>query len=259
MGDWQHELFVEKADLFLRVMDARWPRAEKLVEGMLGVLSGYGIHSGELLDLCCGNGRICVHMAKRGFRATGIDISDRFLEDAGEKAREHGVSHLTRFVQGDVREFKRVLGHISQPFDVVTSVWTSVGYSIREGDVSIFSQARELARKGAVLVVADTAHSARWPVVRTSYSDLGDMVMLEEAKQDQFRFTVQTTWSFYSKDGQNLKFVDKVGFEIHVYGLSEFSSLLSEAGWEPVVAYGDLSTLQPLTPLTGLNLVSVAK
>lgn len=32
---------------------------------MVKVLSGFGLVSGNLLDLCCGNGRIPVYMAKK--------------------------------------------------------------------------------------------------------------------------------------------------------------------------------------------------
>jgi hypothetical protein len=49
-----------------------------------------------------------------------------------------------------------------------------------------------------------------------------------------------------------------VEFEIHVYSLSELSSLLREAGWETVRFYGNLSTLQPMSPLTSMNIVAKA-
>jgi hypothetical protein len=67
-----------------------------------------------------------------------------------------------------------------------------------------------------------------------------------------------TSWTFYNRRGQDLEFMDKVDITHHVYSLSELSSLLLKAGWEPVASYGNLATLQPVTPLTHMNIVAKA-
>jgi len=54
-------------------------------------------------------------MARRGFRAVGVDISRAFIEDANKKAREHGVSDRTKFLEGDVRCLKEVLKGFLNP------------------------------------------------------------------------------------------------------------------------------------------------
>ncbi|MEM3730443.1 MAG: hypothetical protein QW667_02930 [Candidatus Bathyarchaeia archaeon] len=66
MEEWIKKLFVERADIFLKLLNERWARTEGLVNGMLKALSSFNIFSGNLLDLCCGNGRISVYMAKKG-------------------------------------------------------------------------------------------------------------------------------------------------------------------------------------------------
>lgn len=65
--------------------------------------------------------------------------------------------------------------------------------------------------------------------------------------------------SLLQKVRENLEFIDRIEYEIHVYSLSELSALLRKAGWEPVAFYGSFSTLQPMSPLTSLNLVAKAK
>ena len=82
------------------------------------------------------------------------------------------------------------------------------------------------------------------------------MVLMESRKYDQTTSQMKTSWAFYKKRDRDLEFVDRVEFEIHVYSLSELSSLLREAGWEVVASYGDLSTMQPMSPLTSLNIVA---
>lgn len=99
--DWVNKLFIDRSDLFLRLLNQKWPETEELVNGMTKVLDGFGIKSGNLLDLCCGNGRVSIHMAKKGFKTVGVDISMAFPDDAGRKAKEHGVSNLVTFLEGD--------------------------------------------------------------------------------------------------------------------------------------------------------------
>ena len=67
-----------------------------------------------------------------------------------------------------------------------------------------------------------------------------------------------TSWIFYNRRGQDLEFIDRVDITHHVYSLSELSSLLLKAGWETVASYGNLATLQPMSPLTHMNIVAKA-
>ena len=39
----------------------------------------------HLLDLPCGNGRLSFELARRGYRVTGVDISEEFIEEARSK------------------------------------------------------------------------------------------------------------------------------------------------------------------------------
>ena len=215
---------------------------------MVKVLSDFGILSGNLLDLCCGNGRISIYMAKKGFKAVGVDISKAFIEDARRKAKEHKVSELVTFLEGDVRKLKEAVGTFSQPFDVIINAWTSVGYFSQNDDLSIFKQARELSREGAVLFVAETTHSEYISLKfsPTGYRELDSIVMLENRKYDPTTSQMTASWAFYNKRGEDLEFIDRVEIQHHIYSLSELSSLLSSAGWQVVAFYGSLSTLQPM-------------
>jgi 2-polyprenyl-3-methyl-5-hydroxy-6-metoxy-1,4-benzoquinol methylase len=260
MGDWTKKLFIERSDLFLKIMNQRWAKTEQLVNGIVKLLDDFGIKSGNVLDLCCGNGRTSIYMAKKGFRTVGVDISRAFLEDARRKAKEHGVSHIASFVEGDVRNLKAVLGTVSKPFDVIVNVWTSIGFYHEKDDLNMFKQARQLSREDAALFIAETIHTEYLSLKfnPTSYAELDDMVMLENRKYDPTTAQANTCWTFYNKRGENLEFIDKAEILHHVYNLSELCALLKKAGWKTIASYGNLSTLQPMNPLTSMNIVAKA-
>jgi ubiquinone/menaquinone biosynthesis C-methylase UbiE len=235
-------------------------KTEELANGMTRVLGGFGVESGNLLDLCCGNGRVSIYMAERGFKTVGVDISQAFLEDARRKARERGVSNLVNFLEGDVRNLNGVIGRSFQPFDIIVSAWTSIGFYKQEDDLSIFKQARQLSKEGATLFVAETIHTEYLSLkfTPTSYTELDHIIMLENRKYDPTTSQISTSWTFYNKRGQDLEFVDKVDITHRVYSLSELAALLRRAEWETVATYGSLSTLQPMSPLTHMNIVAKA-
>jgi SAM-dependent methyltransferase len=82
--------------------------AEPVVEAMLDLA---GVRAGDMLyDLGCGDGRIVLGAAKRGARATGIDIDPLPLNFARLYARRAGaeVESRVRFVRDDF--FKVDLG-----------------------------------------------------------------------------------------------------------------------------------------------------
>jgi SAM-dependent methyltransferase len=260
MSDWVKKLFIDRADLFLKILNQRWARTEELVNGIVKVLNGYGITSGNLLDLCCGNGRISVYMAKKGFRAVGVDISKALLDDARKKAREHRVMNTATFLQGDVRRLKEVVGSLSQPFDVVVNAWTSIGFYSENDDLSTFKQARDLSREGAILFITETMHTEYLSIkfIPTSYDEIDGIMLLENRKYDPTTSQMKTCWTFYKRRGNDLDFIDETEISHHIYSLSELSSLLKKAGWETTACYGSLLTLQAMSPLTSLNIVAKA-
>ena len=56
----------------------------------------------RILDIGCGTGRHSIELAKRGYKITGIDLSDSQLKRAREKASEQGL--LIDFQKHDARD-----------------------------------------------------------------------------------------------------------------------------------------------------------
>jgi precorrin-6B methylase 2 len=76
------------------------PTPQEVVDAMLD-LAKVGKND-VLYDLGCGDGRIVVSAAKRGARATGIDLNPVRLAEARTNARQAGVETRATFKEGDL-------------------------------------------------------------------------------------------------------------------------------------------------------------
>ncbi|MDX2175729.1 MAG: methyltransferase domain-containing protein [Candidatus Sumerlaeia bacterium] len=105
--------------------------------------------SDRILDLCCGQGRHCIELARRGFTAvTGIDRSRYLVRLARKRARSLGLN--ITFKEGDARRFQLP----PASFDCVALMGNSFGYFDREeDDLAVLTAVREtLASEGAVIL-----------------------------------------------------------------------------------------------------------
>jgi D-alanine-D-alanine ligase len=85
--------------------------------------------SDRILDLCCGQGRHLLELAKRGFSAlTGIDRSRYLIRLARKRATESGF--LIQFSEGDARKIRVN----ESSLDAVYLMGNSFGYFEREED-----------------------------------------------------------------------------------------------------------------------------
>lgn len=71
------------------------------------------IESGSVITLGCGVGRETIHLAKKGFDATGLDFSPTAIKKARRRAKMEGVN--VRFIVDDLTHLK----HVSGKYDLV--------------------------------------------------------------------------------------------------------------------------------------------
>lgn len=77
-----------------------------------------GIAPGRALDLGCGFGRACLHLAGRGWECDGVDFIPEAIEEARRRAREAGVADAARFHVAPVT----ALEFLAPPYDLAVDV-----------------------------------------------------------------------------------------------------------------------------------------
>lgn len=102
-----------------------------------------------ILDLCCGQGRHVIELARRGFtNLYGVDRSHYLIARAKNTARQQGFS--VTFREGDARKLR----FPDDKFDIIVLAGNSFGYfeSI-DDDVAVLREIRRLLKPGGQLLI----------------------------------------------------------------------------------------------------------
>jgi SAM-dependent methyltransferase len=90
----------------------------------------YGTGVKNILDLGCGTGNHSIPLAKRGYKAHGVDLSENMLAHAVEKVQRETIKYSPVFSQGDIRNV-----NLGQRFDAVLMMFAVLGYQLSNDDV----------------------------------------------------------------------------------------------------------------------------
>lgn len=97
-----------------------------------------------ILDLGCGTGRHDAYFAEKGYKITGVDLSETMLQIAREESNHHGC----RYLNGDARELE-----LNEQFDNVISLFHVASYQISNDDLkSYFNTAFTHLKPGGVFI-----------------------------------------------------------------------------------------------------------
>src|SRR6266702_1137668 len=152
---WYKTFFAED---YLRIYSFLTPeRTGREVDGIVRLLD---LPPGSaILDLCCGHGRHALALAKRGYRVTGQDLSEVFLQRAQAEAEAQGVQ--VRWLQSDMRMIP-----FESEFDAVINIFTAFGYLENEDeDQQVLQQVHKALKPHGLIVLEErdfdllTSHS----------------------------------------------------------------------------------------------------
>ncbi|MBI1258565.1 MAG: methyltransferase domain-containing protein [Chloroflexi bacterium] len=164
----------------------------------------------SLLDVCCGTGQLALYFLERGYRVTGLDLSEAMLDHARENASMFVQAGQAHFVQADASAFTLddhfglvvstydALNHLTS-LDALQSCFASVYAVTQAGGLFIFDLNTRLGLKrwnGITVQENDEA----LVVVRgiydggaTAYTRSNGFVRDEDGRYTRFEETVYNT------------------------------------------------------------------
>lgn len=185
----------------------------------------------RVLDLCCGQGRHSVPLARRGLRVTGQDLSEHLLGEAKKAAEAAGAQ--VELVRSDMRDIRW-----TSEFDAAVNLFTAFGYfeEDRENIRVLEGVARALRPGGRFLI--DLLNPAwlhrNWQSMGWSRGEDG-LIVVEERRMDWLRSIHEAEWTFIEADGRRRSTKTLLRI-IHPH---EIAAWLRGAGLEVEGLFGD--------------------
>jgi cyclopropane fatty-acyl-phospholipid synthase-like methyltransferase len=205
----------------------------------------------HLLDVPCGNGRLSRALAQRGFRVTGVDISEEFVEEAraagvlgpfataggtdvarASCASTAGETPGPHFILGDM---SRIEGEAI--YDGAYCFGNSFGFLKYEDMENFLSGVARALRPGARFVVetgmaAESVLQKFEPVTIHQIDDISVTIKEQYLAEDS---CIDTEYIF-ERDGQTESRTAKHW----IYTAAEIRRMLERAGFEILNLYGSL-------------------
>jgi len=184
-----------------------------------------------LLDLCCGQGRHCVPLARRGFQVTGLDLNPAYLELARQAAKADNLG--LEVIAGDMREIP-FRGH----FDAIVNMYSSFGYLESEtDDAQVLASIANALKPGGRLLL--DMLNREWAVANYIQHDWhagADSTLYVELRElDLVSSRMHVSFSIIGPGGGRR---DSIGHHIRLYTLTETMRLLERAGMMMTDVYG---------------------
>jgi len=187
--------------------------------------------SAKVLDVPCGNGRISIALAQRGFALTGVDIAKEFIDEAKSNSLQAGLNIDWR--NQDMRDLPW-----SADFDGAFCFGNSFGYLDDEANADFLNAvSRALKPGGRFILDAPAISECMLPNFQPSRSmEIAGIKVdiVHHYDHEQGRMFNDFT---FTRDGV----VDKRPSSQRTYTYREIIELLRAAGLTPVAAYGSLT------------------
>jgi len=231
--EWWRELF---GSLYLKTDGDVVENDANTVHEIDSLIQITGIDTGDrILDLCCGQGRHTMELAKRGYRdVTGVDRSRYLVRLARRRARDKNLK--VTFREADARKF-----HPRTQFDTVIMMGNSFGYFDRqEDDLQVLMTVRNALHSRGTLVLDIT--DGRW--MRSNFEprswewiDQTHFVCRERSISDDGHRLISREVVTHAERGV---IADQFYAE-RLYSFDEISALLTESGFQNLRLHGEMT------------------
>ncbi len=163
----------------------------------------FGNDPETVLDLACGTGSTTLPLAKRGLKATGLDLSSAMLKIAARKAADAGLD--AAFIEGNMLnlDFERL-------FDLIVSFQDGINYLTGEGDFERLAAAVDGCLVPGGLFMFDLNRVDHYSDSETTVVELDDMTLIYENQYDERRRIWHIHLIGFVKEGELYRKFDEV-------------------------------------------------
>lgn len=191
----------------------------------------------DILDLCCGQGRHALELARRGFsNVQGLDRSHYLIQRARSTAKKESLN--IKFREGDARK----LPHATDRFDVVMILGNSFGYfETIEDDLRVLREVfRILKPSGQLLIdVSDGEYLKEHFEARTwEWLDKKHYVCRERSLSADGQRMISREIITHAEKGV---LADQFYAE-RLYTREGLVSLIQDAGFSQITVHGEINT-----------------
>jgi SAM-dependent methyltransferase len=202
-----------------------------------------------VLDVACGDGRLALELARRGFRVTGVDISEDFLAAGRRSAEDQGLAVEWR--QSDMRDLPW-----TEDFDGAFCGGSSFGFLGDAGDRDFVRAVARTLKSGARFAIdAVKAAEVIAPHFRERHAmDVGGIRFQAENSYDPAAGSMESRYTLTSGDRKEVRFARH-----RIYTCREVEAMLDEGGFGEIQEFGSLAG-EPFEPgASRLILVAVRR
>jgi SAM-dependent methyltransferase len=220
----------------------RWAEVPAIVDAIEALAAPP--RGARVLDACCGPGRHSLELASRGYRVTGLDLTEPYLAAARESAAAWGVAPregdaglgaargVALFERGDIRRYRG-----RRRYDLALNLYTSFGYfrDPRDDLAALRSLRRSLRPGGALVLEMNGKETAVRDYVRSEEYERGGWSVRTENEVVGAWEGMRFRWILTGPGGR----VDR-SFTLRLYSGTELARALAKAGFSEIRVFGGL-------------------
>ena len=194
----------------------------------------------EILELCCGTGRLTIPIAKDGYSICGVDYTPSMLEQAKMKAIEAEL--VIDFIEADIRTLD-----LQEKFDLIFIPFNSIHHLYRNEDLfNALGCVRNHLKAGGLFLldcfnpnIQYIVESEKVQAVIAEYTtNDGRRVLIKQSMHYESASQInRIKWQYFIDD----KFHSVQNMDMRLFFPQELNSYLKQIGFNIIHKFGDFT------------------